>query len=488
MVITHMAKVGRNDPCPCGSKAKYKNCCLRLDEGHPARVDATRIAKSLRQKNIALLNGAGEIFGLDRHRSWEQIKAGFSDAKVREFYEFVAHLWPTDTDVNHLLPEPDSTLRALYLGEYEPELMVENVFRFSLYADQILLTNPFQNPNNIAEQYNPIVHPDEWKTETLKLLFHLMILAPWIDDGLVVLIPDPGDFNRELRVKTWTLAEERLKGWKPSDEDLEQSHFKKRMQRQLLLAAPRRYLDRIAREVEPSMSDADREAFLDRIELERAGNPLLPNETMDNMSAQLAVTHMGGNLEMGMYICQATGAFPYTNVRFRWKEILTMALPHLDPTAEAWSPLTNAFQQLRFKFLNNVDPKFVTTIRGEGRLEGFRSYLRNVWKTVGGESDPAKSESLARDFRDELTQAFNEAQADWSLIDRELMKWGVPTVAGGLVSGLATAFVPGHMSLSLPGMAGFAVAGVGELIQAAMKRREFRKKVPMSVFIDLENR
>jgi hypothetical protein len=115
------------------------------------------------------------------------------------------------------------------------------------------------------------------------------------------------------------------------------------------------------------------------------------------------------------------------------------------------------------------------------------SYLRNVWNTVGGEPDPAKSEELARDFRDELTQAFSEAQSDWSVIDRELMKWGIPTMAGGFASGLATAVATGHMSLDLPG-AGFVIAGVSELVQAAMKRRAFRKKVPMSVFIDLENR
>jgi hypothetical protein len=30
--------------------------------------------------------------------------------------------------------------------------------------------------------------------------------------------------------------------------------------------------------------------------------------------------------------------------------------------------------------------------------------------------------------------------------------------------------------------------GLGEIIQAEMKRREFRKKVPMSVFIDLDNK
>ena len=27
------AKVGRNDPCPCGSGKKYKNCCMRKDQG-----------------------------------------------------------------------------------------------------------------------------------------------------------------------------------------------------------------------------------------------------------------------------------------------------------------------------------------------------------------------------------------------------------------------------------------------------------------------
>ena len=26
-------KVGRNDPCPCGSGRKYKHCCLRRGDG-----------------------------------------------------------------------------------------------------------------------------------------------------------------------------------------------------------------------------------------------------------------------------------------------------------------------------------------------------------------------------------------------------------------------------------------------------------------------
>ena len=30
-VLTTMAKIGRNDPCPCGSGKKYKACCLTTD-------------------------------------------------------------------------------------------------------------------------------------------------------------------------------------------------------------------------------------------------------------------------------------------------------------------------------------------------------------------------------------------------------------------------------------------------------------------------
>jgi hypothetical protein len=195
------------------------------------------------------------------------------------------------------------------------------------------------------------------------------------------------------------------------------------------------------------------------------------------MPAQTMVANSGANLEMGLYICQATGSFPYTNVKFRWREILA-AKQDLDATAQIWSPLTNAFQQLPFKFLDKVDSGFACTIRKEGRLEGFRSYLRRLWGTVGGELDLAKAEPLARDFRDELTQAYSQAQAEWVAIDRELLKWAVPTIGGALVTGIFSPLIAG----------GLAVAGLGEIIQAEMKRREFRKKVSMSVFIDLENK
>jgi hypothetical protein len=59
-----------------------------------------------------------------------------------------------------------------------------------------------------------------------------------------------------------------------------------------------------------------------------------------------------------------------------------------------------------------------------------------------------------------------------------MVKWAIPTLGGALATGMFSPVIGG----------GLVVAGLGEIVQAEMKRREFRKKVPMSVFIDLEKK
>jgi tetratricopeptide (TPR) repeat protein len=54
-----MAKIGRNDPCPCGSGHKYKRCCLPRDEA--AAVERARARE--REQTAARL--ADEDDGLD---------------------------------------------------------------------------------------------------------------------------------------------------------------------------------------------------------------------------------------------------------------------------------------------------------------------------------------------------------------------------------------------------------------------------------------
>ena len=215
-------KIGRNDPCPCGSRLKYKKC----HGGPSAATTPQRPPKtqtlSLHERNLALVGAIFDIFGMANADRWEDVKKRVSDDRVRELYKVIAGLWPPDTDLVSLLPTPGASLRALYLGDVNPEQIVHNVFRFALYADEILVIDPFHNPWLMAKEFNPIVNPGQWKMDTLKLLFFMAELAPWIEAGVVTLVPDPGFFDYPLRRKTWDLAKERLAGWTPSEQDMEQ--------------------------------------------------------------------------------------------------------------------------------------------------------------------------------------------------------------------------------------------------------------------------
>ncbi len=49
-----MAKIGRNDPCPCGSGLKYKKCCLGKDASQILAVAEKNKEASLKEKIIDL--------------------------------------------------------------------------------------------------------------------------------------------------------------------------------------------------------------------------------------------------------------------------------------------------------------------------------------------------------------------------------------------------------------------------------------------------
>lgn len=66
-----MSKIGRNDPCPCGSGRKYKHCCLADRRGTSTR---TRVLMLL----VGLVLVAGAILavtwepGADSRRVWSE--------------------------------------------------------------------------------------------------------------------------------------------------------------------------------------------------------------------------------------------------------------------------------------------------------------------------------------------------------------------------------------------------------------------------------
>lgn len=168
---------------------------------------------------MMLLHEVWDIFGFSKGKQWDDLRREMSDDQVKELYKVVGWLWPTNTDIISLLPKPDKLLRGFYMGDMNPDLgaILQNIVRYSLYTDEILVVNPLMNPRCIASDYNPLEHPGLYKQNTLEMIYFILKLYPWIESGTVNMIPDPGDFDYQLRKSTWEMAKKR---WEDQHLDL----------------------------------------------------------------------------------------------------------------------------------------------------------------------------------------------------------------------------------------------------------------------------
>ena len=103
-------KIGRNEPCPCGSGHKYKKCCLRADED---LVRQTAIASQVRRDVSAQeMAAAPDSDGVARPRKVKEISE--TDRRLDELWQWFDSLNPPSTEqmdelLEKLLALPDAT-------------------------------------------------------------------------------------------------------------------------------------------------------------------------------------------------------------------------------------------------------------------------------------------------------------------------------------------------------------------------------------------
>ena len=473
--------IGRNDRCPCGSGLKYKKCHLGRElQVYPEPFKG----RSIRKRNIILLNAIGDIF-FGKGEDWETMRHSITEDKVREFYRIMAWLWPPQTDLTSLLPKPDRTLRGLYIGDTRPYDILQNIVRYSLYTEEIIVVSPFLAPLTMKEEFSPIANPQKYRQDTLELIYFAFALAPWIEAGIVNMIPNPMDFDFRLRKEIYSMATARYEANK-KEFDKEINEIAKaegkqeymRMMKRMPIDSYKRRL----KEFKPNLSPSEIDKYIEYFLEQRKKDPLLLDEEMSS-EAEMKIKRMGANLELGLYLGQATGSYLYTNRPFQWKEIMT-AKQQITDDSDVWGPLTQAFQQLDFTFLNDVDAGFAYKLKEKGRLEGFRNYLRKVWHKIEENNTPAQANSAAREFSDELHEEYGKTKEEWAKIDREIVNWTLGTTG---ISTLITPLITGGLGWMVPAL-GFSITGVGQLLSARYKRKEFRANVPLAVLLDLEKK
>ena len=148
-----------------------------------------------------------KIAGYYEHGAWNDLKENFTNDTAKQIYDLHADIWHPSDPFGELASDliDNKFQRFLYLGGVEQDDIFEQIFRWSLYLDQVLIPDPFLTPWLTNKQFNPIANPDQIKLEALKLVYFLILISPLVHTGQVLLVPNPADFNHNVKGKIFEI-------------------------------------------------------------------------------------------------------------------------------------------------------------------------------------------------------------------------------------------------------------------------------------------
>ncbi len=483
-------KISRNDQCPCGRGKKYKFCCEgKVDWNRIIRENSTtwKDHLSVRGRNRLFLQRVFAALQLDKEptqKSLADLKAAFTPKAVREINEAIIEVWPKDINLDSVLETSRADVSGLYVGEYRTDLLIRGVARHSLYANKILLVDPFIYPLSVREQYNPILHPEQFRTQTLKNIEIWFRFIPWIEAGIVEFIRTPADFDPRLN---WESMHSQKRKYEENSElhallhETAEIKVKEHMDRDafrmLVLSAPDDYIRRIFRELNLGTDKFHEDDFIAHIHGLRERDPyyLEPLGGGEKGWSEFHIMSSGASYDIARRTASITGSYLVTDLPSRWKEIELDREQH-GVTSGEWSPIAKAFQNLDLKYLNSLELSHALSLRKEGRLENLRAFLHRLW-SVASSGNPFGEDNV-RHLADELKTQVAEADEEWKQIDRKLVKWAGGEVAAGLL-----AVAEGHAGFLAA--AAVAIAGATTLVSTTLERKGFPDKFPAAFFMDL---
>jgi hypothetical protein len=486
-----MAAIGRNAPCPCGSGLKYKKCCLDKQQWEkilrqPVTYQLRHL--SLRGKNLFFVS---EILAALKIDTWKpdidfaSIKKAFTPAVVQKIHESLMQTWPDLDDYERCHLEDRKNISGLYIGSYEPDAIFQAVTRHALYSEKIYLVDPFLHPYRMKEEFNPLVHPEQHRANTIKFTFLWLNLLPWIEAGIVNFIRPPIDFVpglhqevNELNRKHFDSPE--LKAFKEKEIDEEVSRFgpadKGFGEYFFLSCSDEWFLEEYEKRPPPKNIFPTAEDFLKYIKSRQDAHPYFVQK-LPGQTSEFIYETSGANYELAKRICLISGSHLITGYKVWWKQIeLDRKNAGIDPAG--WTPFAKALQDSDLKVLNNISLEAALNIRKENRLESLRLFLHRVWKSSRDSQE--FSEANTANLTAELDAKIREAKAEWDKIDQELVRWF--GTAGAAGAALFSAGIAGFVPAAL----GSAMTGATGLIQAQMKRASFKEQFPAGFFLTIK--
>lgn len=480
----------RNQPCPCGKTKKYKHCCWgRVPwEEILAKQDSTDLARHLsaRGKNLLFLNLIGGALQLDRLRvgNLQEFKSAFTPSAVRAVFDAVLTVWPDGDGLERVLRDESDATSGLYVGRYDPQLILRGITRHSLYSERVLLVDPFPYPTGVRDEFNPLSKPELYRSTALRWVWLWLRLAPWIEADLVHFVRTPGDFDPALEFEANRITRDRYERHPELVELLkrqvgEETVFLDSYKRQILLGFSDDHYREVARRQNPELSETQIEAAIRHIQKLRERDPLILEPTSRQGDSEILQMSSGASYEMGKRTADISGSHLITDIEPRWAEI-RLAREEEGVEHELWTPFAKTFSGVPFRYLEDVPLDVALRLRKEGRLADLRDCLGKAWR--GCREGNEFAESNVENLTIELKHRIREAEAEWHGIRTTIIK----KVVGGIGAG-ATAIASG-VAEWLP--AGIATAGivVSNVAEMRGRRKSYIKRHPASFLLSMSKR
>jgi len=485
-------KIKRNDSCPCGSGKKYKYCCEgKTDWNQIIREGKDWIPHlSIRGRDILFIDEISKALQFDTSKarlSLKEYKAAFTDGAVRRIHEAIMEVWPPDMDIKGVLRVAQADVTGLYIGDYRTEFILKGLVRHSIYADKLLVVDPFVYPRSVRDEFNPILTPEQYRSQTLKNVNFWFSLVPWIKAGIVEIIRTPNDFDRQLnwdsikrQQKKFEENEELKKALEESTRELKDRGVEEEALRDLILSAPNDYLEKVFRELALEKNGISLKDFIAYIEKIREENPnfLEPFES-GKEAGQLHMLSSGASYDIAKLTTALTGSYLVTDIYSKWKEIEIDRESHHAENNE-WTPFAKAFQSLKLKYLDNLSLEHALILRKEERLESLRVFLRKVWRSActGEPFSEANAKILAEELREEV----KKAEQEWKQIDSNLLKWFGAELSGELLAA-GPLIASGYANFLAAAM--LASSGI-TLAVTHLEEKSFQDKFPAAFFMRIK--
>ena len=435
-------------------------------------------------KNEYFFNFLDELFNIKKSKNWDDVAKNITLFKIKRTYRFFAELFPRKMDYLGELEKMKSDFSSIHYGSLKGSRIIDEVTRFSLYSDKIIIFHPLQNPVITNPEINPGRNPKYWLPDFMEALYFYIVIQKWVRSGIVKLIINPYDYDLDLRDKIDKKAFERVSGLDANEMfDICKPETLRNLADAFTLGfrnnSKEEIYDHLINMQNPKFSPKDADEMADAILSPIPyRNPLYEKLNVPQDSGMIVTSKGGGPIESILLIAEKTGGTIYTPSEMNWSQIKKMGLN------DFWMKANHLYSKIPLNFLSNVDTNFALELRKEDRLAGVRKQLKRIYTELNSLKVEDLSEGKIRDLQDSFMDEIKVAEAEWIDIKKQAeinrKHWFV-------TSGIAaTPIVVNEISIwpMLIGSAAWLYKNEKSRIE---KEKLQRLKNPISVFVDLKN-